>query len=272
MERRLPPRLETDLDRVYSELGGPAPLGNLRRSAFSGPCQKFSWKVVELALCTFQKDRDTARKHWPWAAFALDQYQFERREKEKYSSELTPAEVVDLVGGISNSARELADRLAQLEEHANRIEDPAAKFRRGHLAYLDQLIAQAAAGHMATTVNDDPEHMLRVSSAKMDFIRRLVDVETVANEGAKRVDRNFLHRGASQDDPALHNLVWRLAEVWISMTGRKPSANKVYRQADIDRQEPDFVQFVQHLVGLVDGAPKPSRKQIQTSLNNARTP
>jgi hypothetical protein len=268
----LPPRLETDLDRVYSELGGPAPLRDVHRSAFSGPCQKFPWKVVELALCKFQKDRDTARKHWPWAAFALDQYQFERREKEKYSSELTPAEVVDLVGGISNSARELADRLAQLQEHANRIEDPAAKFRRGHLAYLDQLIAQAAAGHMATTVNDDPEHMLRVSFAEMDFIRRLVDVETVANEGAKRVDRNFLHRGASQDDPALHNLVWRLAEVWTSMTGRKPSANKVHRQADIDRQEPDFVQFVQHLVGLVDGAPKPSRKQIQTSLNNARTP
>jgi hypothetical protein len=272
VERRLPPRLETDLDRVYSELGGPAPLRDVHRSAFSGPCQEFSWKVVELVLCTFQKDRDTARKHWPWAAFALDQYQFERREKEKYSSELTPAEVVDLVGGISNSARELADRLAQLQEHANRIEDPAAKFRRGHLAYLDQLIAQAAAGHMATTVNDDPEHMLRVSFAEMDFIRRLVDVETVANEGAKRVDRNFLHRGASQDDPALHNLVWRLAEVWTSMTGRKPSANKVHRQADIDRQEPDFVQFVQHLVGLVDGAPKPSRKQIQTSLNNARTP
>ena len=272
MERRLPPRLGTELDRVYSELGGPAPLRDVHRFAFTTPCQKFPWKVVELALCTFQKDRDTARKHWPWAAFALDQYQFERREKEKYSSELTPAEVVGLLGGISNSARELVDRIVQLQEHANRIEDPAAKFRRAHLAYLDQLIAQAAAGHMATTVDEDPEHMLLVSSAKMDFIRRLVDVEAVANEGAKRVDRNFLHRGTSQDDPALHNLVWRLAEVWTGMTRRKPTANKVHRRADKDRNEPDFVQFVQDLVGLVDGAPKPSRKQIQTSLNNARTP
>ena len=229
---------------------------------------------MEPALCTFQNNRDTARKHWPWVAFALDQYQFERREKERYSGEpeLTPTEVVRLIQAISHSARGLVDGLTRLQEHANRIDDPVAKFRRPHLVYLDQFISQAAAGHMATTVNDDPEHMLRVFTGKMAFIRRLVDVEVAANEGAKRVDKALLHRGISQDDLALHNLVWRLAEVWTSMTGRRPSANKVYRSISNAGEDPDFVQFVQHLVGLVKGAPKPSGKQIKTSLNNARTP
>jgi hypothetical protein len=274
VERRLPPRLETDLDRVYSELGGPAPLRDARRSAFSGPCQKFSWGLVQPILCKFQNDRDISRKHWPWAAFALDQYEFERQERGKYSREpeLTPAEVVGLIQGISNSARELADGLARLQEHANRTEDPLAKSRRAHLAYLDQFIAQAAAGQMATTVNDDPEHMLRIFSEKKAFIRRVVDVEIAANEAAKRADKGLLRRGISQFDLALHNLVWRLAEVWTSMTKRKPSANKVHRPVHIDRKEPDFVQFVQDLVSLVEGAPKPSRKQIEISLKNARTP
>jgi hypothetical protein len=241
---------------------------------FFGPCQAFPWKVVEPALCTFQKNRDTAMKHWPWAAFALDQYQFERRERGKYSSEpeLTPAEVVDLLGEIRNLARNLVDRLVRLQEHANRMEDPAAKFRRPHLAYLDQLISQAAAGLRAPAVNDDPEHMLRVFSGKMAFMRCLVDVEVVANEAVRRVDRDLLRRGASQEDLALHNLIWRLAEIWTSLTKRKSSANKVYRRAEIGRKEPDFVQFVQEFVALVDGAPKPSRKQIETSLVNARTP
>jgi hypothetical protein len=39
---------------------------------------------------------------------------------------------------------------------------------------------------MAATVNDDPEHMLRVSSAKRDFIRRLLDVETVGERGRQK--------------------------------------------------------------------------------------
>ena len=270
MERRLPPRLETDLDRVYSELGGPAPLRDVHRSAFSGPCQKFPWKSSSWRFVHSRKTVTQLGSTGPGLRSLLTNINLSGARNIRVS--LTPAEVVELVGGISNSARELADRLAQLQEHANRIKDPAAKLRRAHLAYLDQLIAQAAAGNTAATVNDDPEHMLRVSFAKRDFIRRLVDVETVANEGAKRIDRNFLHRGASQDDPALHNLVWRLGEVWTSMTGRKPSANKVHRQAGIDRTEPDFVQFVQNLVGLVDGAPKPSRRQIQTSLKSAHTP
>jgi hypothetical protein len=122
--------------------------------------------------------------------------------------------------------------------------------------------------------------MLRVFSGKMDFIRRVVDVEVAAKEAANRVDKGLLHRGKSQDDLALHNLVWRLAEVWTSMTARRPSANKVHGRSPADEdpefvqlvKDPDFVQFVQYLVDLVEGAPKPSRKQIEISLKNARTP
>jgi hypothetical protein len=112
--------------------------------------------------------------------------------------------------------------------------------------------------------------MLQVFLGKQSFMQRLIDIEVAAGEAVNRMDSNLLKGKKGQGDVGLHNLVLGCAEIWKSMTSRKPSAHKVHtvHGDDPDDHDPDFVKFVQALVGLV-GAPQPSRKQIEISLKNA---
>jgi hypothetical protein len=264
----------TDLDRVYLELGGPAPLrGRVDRNTFARCCNEFSWRKVEPTLRRFQKDRDIAKRHWPWVAFALNQYRFERNQLQRRGATLNPTEVVELLNDIRRSAKKLASSLGRLQEYSYSVRDPAAPFRKPHLAYLDQFISQAAAGHIAAEVNKSGEDMAHVFFGKQSFLKRLIAVQAAAGEAAKRADKSLLKRKKGQGDPGLHNLVWRCAEIWESMTSRKASAHKVHTVDgdDSDDQDPDFVKFVQALVGLV-GVRQPSRKQIEISLKNATPP
>jgi hypothetical protein len=261
--------LRTDLDRVYLELGGPAPLrGRIDRITFARCCNDFSWCKVEPTLRRFQKDRDIARKHWPWVACALAQYRFERKERQQNSVRLNPGEVISLMDDIRRPAKELMSNLARLQSYSQALGDPTAPLEKPHLRYLNQLISQAAAGHPAAEVNEDPTYMLWVFSEKMLFLERLGGIEAVAGEAAKRVDRDLLKRKKGQADPALHNLVRRGAEIWSGLTGRVPSPNRVHRR---DSGEPDFVLFIQALVRLAGGE-RPSRKVVEISLRNRRTP
>src|SRR5262245_39716886 len=96
----------TDLDRVYLELGGPAPLrGRIDRNTFARCCNDFSWGKVEPTLRRYQKDRDIAKKHWPWVAFALAQYRFERKERQQNGVRLAPEEIISLLNDIGRSAK-----------------------------------------------------------------------------------------------------------------------------------------------------------------------
>src|SRR5215831_331719 len=260
----------TDLDRVYLELGGPAPLrGRVDRNTFARCCNEFSWRKVEPTLRRFQKDREIAKRHWPWVAFALSQYRFERNQLQRRGATLNPTEVVELLNDIRRSAKKLASSLGRLQEYSYSVGDPAAPFRKPHLAYLDQFISQAAAGHIAAEVNKSGEHMAHVFFGKQSFLKQLIEVEVAAGEAAKRADKSLLKRKKGQADPALYNLVWRGAEIWSSLTRRVPSPNRVHRRDS--GGEPDFVLFIQDLVRLVGGE-RPSRKVVEISLSNRRTP
>jgi hypothetical protein len=171
---------------------------------------------------------------------------------------------------IRRSAKELASGLARLQEYSESIGDRTAPLEKPHLRYLDQLISQAAAGHLSSEVDEDPTHLLEVHSKKMLFVQRLADIQAAAGEAANRVDRKLLKRKKGQDDPALHNLVWRGAEIWSSLTGRAPSANRVHR-GPAKEKEPDFVLFIQNLVRLAGGE-RPSSKAVEISLGNRAPP
>jgi hypothetical protein len=251
---------------LYSDLGGPAPLhGGIDREAFEISCKEFTWSEVELALRRFNECGNAARRHWPWVALALMQYRLERHQLQRHGTKLNPGEVVELLNDIRRSAKELANGLARLQECSYSVADPTAPGRQPHLAYLDEFISQAAAGDLASEVNQDPQHMARVFFGKQSLMQRLIDIEVAAGEARRRADAGLLKRKRGQADQSLHNFVWRSAKIWGSMTGRKASPHTR------DGNEPDFVKFVQILLSLV-GAPKPSRKQIEISLNNAVPP
>src|SRR5262249_154243 len=127
--------LRTDLDRVYLELGGPAPLcGNIDRNTLARCCNEFSWRKVEPPLPRFQKDRDIAKRHWPCVAFALNQYRFERNRLQRRGATPDPTEVIELLNDIRRSAKKLASSLGRLQEYSYSVGDPAAPFRKPHLA------------------------------------------------------------------------------------------------------------------------------------------
>jgi hypothetical protein len=171
---------------------------------------------------------------------------------------------------IRRLAKELGSSLATFQSYSQGLGDPTAPLEKPHLRYLDQLISQAIAGEPGAEVNKDANYMLWVFSEKMSFFKRLSCIEAVAGEIAKRlVDRDLLKRKKGQADPALYNLVRRGAKIWSSLTGRVPSANRVHRRDS--GEEPDFVLFIQDLVRLAGGE-RPSRKAVEISLGNRRTP
>jgi len=259
-------RVPTEYQRLCAELGGPAPIREgIKQATFEHYCHKISWSAVEQTLRRFAKDIATARRHWPWVAMAIGEYKLERIENDKPADELSPKEIGDLFREIAHSARSLIKALLRLQKQADRLAEPTAPLRSAHLAYLDQFVAQVAAGRPAAEVSDDGLQMLIDDLGRKRFIERVCDVEIAAKEAASRLDRGLLARSRGQLDPGLSDLVRQGAEIWQSMTGRKASANKVHREVRRDDDDPDFVIFIKDLVSVADG-PKPTRKMIEASL------
>jgi hypothetical protein len=267
-----PPKIKTEFDRLCEDFGGPAdigiPVGNLK-SSFRRYCGEYRLGRVRPILDRFQEDDVKVRRHWPWVAFAVCQYRFQRREFAKYTSELSPAEVLQLLDQIEKAAHDLSAGLNQLQKLSHRLADPSAPFHRGHLAWIDAYVSQAAAGRIGKEVNESPEELVLALTGKMELIKRLAEIEATAHSAKPRTDRKLLTRERGQSESALPRLVFHCAVIWKSLTGREPSANKVTRRDGTE--DPDFVIFVQKLAEI-GGTAVPSRRQVATSLGKISTP
>ena len=270
---RLPPSLsniKTEFDKLFVDLGGPADIGvDINKRALAESCREYPSRQIVPILLPYQNDEGLVRRHWPWAAFAVHQYLFERKEREKYTDEPPPEKTVETLEKIITAARTLSSSLIQLENLSDRLTDPAAPDRRAHLGWLNAIISQAAAGRVSNEVNEDAEALLAVDLGKKAFIKILGEIIDAAELAEKAVDKNFLKRERSPTDPSLPEFVHRCGRIWKSLTKREPSANKVLREATDDL--PDFVVFVQKLAEA-GRAPSPSLKQVQNSLRKHRTP
>jgi hypothetical protein len=238
----------------------------MNRNDLERYCNEYPPSRIQPLLLRFQHDESSARRHWPWAAVAISLYIFEKREHEKYIDELKPEEVIELLSQIKQSAHDLQSALCSLQTFANRLTDPNAPLRRPHLAWLDAFITQAAAGRISSEINDNSEQMSIDFFRKMTLLKRLAEIEAAAITAAKRIDSTLLKRKRGQSDPALPRFVSRCSTIWKSLTGRKPSAQKVHNRRGCD---PDFAIFVQELEQIGQASP-PSRNQIATSLKNQK--
>jgi hypothetical protein len=214
-------------------------------------------------LRRFTDDEISARRHWPWTAFAIDQYTFEIKERAKYKDELKPKEIRDLLAQIKRAAHDLISALATLQNRAFRLGEHSAPLLRGHLKWLNYFISQVLAGQISNEVAQD---FLTVDLQKLDFIKRLALVEAAATVASKRVNKDLLKRRRGQSNPALRNFVWRSGKIWTSLTGRKPSTRRIERK---DSDDPKFVLFVKELAKFRNAA-EPSRKEIEIALRNLR--
>lgn len=258
---------KSEFDKLCDELGGPADLGSaVDQNAFRRCCAEFSLIKVLPILRQFAKDETSARRHWPWAAYAINQYKFDIKELAKYGDEPRPKEIRDLVAQIRRASHDLSSALAKLQTLSFRLHDHTSPLRRAHLTWLNYVISQALADKISNEVIGD---FVTIDLKKLEFIKHLAQLEAAAKVAAKRVDRDSLERTAGQPNPALPRFVWRSSEIWKSMTGRRPSTNKVARKSG--GSDPDFVIFIQGLA-KIGNAPAPSRKEVETALKKSAPP
>jgi hypothetical protein len=168
-----------------------------------------------------------------------------------------------LLGQVETAAHNLISALATLQNLSFRLHEHSAPSRRGHLLWLNQFISQALSDNVSNEVTGD---FVTANFKKLEFIKRLAQVEAAANRAIDRLDKNLLERKRGQPNPALPNFVWRSGIIWTSMTGRKPSTRRVER---LDSDDPKFVIFVKELAKIGNSI-EPSRKEIETALRKLR--
>jgi len=265
------PRFPPSLNAVKSEYqlfrdryGDPITCdGRFADIDFEHGCREFPCKMFQPTIDRWTADPVHGIRHWPLMAFAASQYAFLQREFKKYGAEASPAHVRELLDEIRKSARRLSRALARFQEMSARLSDGAARLAGPHLSWADEIIAQAMAGQLAPEVNE--ERLALVHAARIDFLRRLVDVEVAAQDVQERLNPKLLRHRRTSENRALRTLVAVTKPIWQSLTGRKPSVNKVAGE-----RRSDFVTFVQELAKIA-GSPEPAFKQVQTAFR-ARTP
>jgi hypothetical protein len=266
-KRRFPPSLnavKSEYQRFCEQHGGPIICDDsFAKIDFEHCCRQFPRRRFRPIIDRCVTDPVHGIRHWPVMAFAASQYAFLQREFSKNEAEASPAQVAKLLDDIGKSSRRLRRALVQFQEMSARLSDGTAPLAGPHLSWLDEIIAQAMAGRPAADVNE--EQLASVHFARLDFLGRLGDVEAAARYAQQRLDPELLRRSRTSENRALRTLVAMAKPIWQSLTGRKPSVNKVAGE-----RTSDFVTFVQELAEIA-GGPEPTFKQIQTGFR-MRTP
>jgi hypothetical protein len=265
------PRFPPSLNAVKSEYrifcdqyGDPITCDNeFARIDFEHCCREFPLRMFQPTTDRWATEPVHGIRHWPVMAYAASQYAFRQREFKNYGAEASPAHVLELLDEIRKSARRLSRALAQLQEMSARLSDGTAPLAGPHLSRLDEIIAQAMAGELAADVNE--QRLAIVHFKRIDFLGRLADVEVAARHAEKHLDPTLLRRARASENRALRTLVGMAEPIWLSLTGRKPSVNKV-----AGKRRSDFVTFVQELAKIA-GGPEPTFKQVQAAFR-VRTP
>jgi phage terminase Nu1 subunit (DNA packaging protein) len=207
------PRFPPSLNAVKSEYkifcdsyGGPIICDDrFAKIDFEYCCREFPRQKFEPTIDRWVTDPVHGIRHWPVMAYAASQYAFRQQEFKKYGAEASPAQVRELLEEIRKSTRRLSRALAQLQEMSARLGDGTALLAGPHLSWLDEIIAQAMAGELAPEVNE--ERLAIVHAARIDFLRRLVDVEVAARDVQERLDPKLLRRARTSQNRALRTLV-----------------------------------------------------------------
>ena len=265
--RRFPPSLnavKSEYQRFCEQHGGPIICDDsFAKIDFEHCCREFPRQVFQPTIDRCTADPVHGIRHWPVMAFAASQYAFRQQEFKKYGAEASPAHVRELLDEIRKSARRLSRALVQFQQMSARISDGTAPLAEPHLSWMDEIIAQAMAGRRAADVSE--EQSASAHFARMEFLGRLGDVEAAARYAQQRLDPELLRRSRTSENRALRTLVAMAKPIWQSLTGRKPSVNKVAGE-----RTSAFVTFVQELAKIA-GGPEPTFRQIETAFRT-RTP
>jgi hypothetical protein len=149
------------------------------------------------------------------------------------------------------------------------LNDGAVPLAIPHLVWMDQYIAQAAAGVVSTELVKDPTAIRDFFCERTKLLERVMCVAVASTVSIDRLDASLLKRPTNvPKNRALRRLVSMAKPIWKSLTGRPPSTNKSLKDGE---DTPDFVRFVQG-IAEIGGGPIPSFKQVATASKRHRPP
>jgi hypothetical protein len=261
--------VRSEYETFCDDKGGPIEIeGFTKINDYRNCCRHFPVSKFRNIIERWQSDAISGIRHWPAMAFATNHYQFLQREFERYGKPPSPTEVRELLVDIAKTAEGLRLALIRLQSFSYQISDGSNPFAVPHLAWIDEFIAQAMAGIISGDVIQEEAVLLRVHFDRLEFLKRLMTIEAAATASIGRLDLPSLKHKRGAHDRALRRLVSMAKSIWKSLTGRRPSVNKVNKKGI---ETPEFVLFVQGLAEIA-GGPVPSLKQVAVAFKPFRPP
>lgn len=208
------------------------------------------------------KGEDWALRHWPWTALGCHWWRMSQESNAKRDRfEITPTKIRESLKRISDNARDILDDLQMLIDLTN-TPLPHQHTRAAHinwiLNYLYLIQDHDIRLYDFRTTEITGELAVAVVNSRYELHERLVRLSESAGALGDFANRDLLATRSPGEDPGLATFVGELASIWLSLTGRKASVNKISSRPDDPR--PAFVRFVQGVADLqvrASAAPRP---------------
>jgi hypothetical protein len=257
----------TEYKKFCREHSGPIEIKGLdsRKEIFRSACWEYPLGRFMPIIERWQQSEATGIRHWPHMALASSRFRFQQNEFKRYGKAPSRQEIAELLSNIESAADRLASSMLKLQSLASQINDGYSPHAIPHLVWLDQYIAQAAAGAPSKEVNQAPSFMTLIILARQEFLARILSIQAAAKTAIPRMDPDLLKQPKRGEIRALRNLVRASKPIWQSLTNRRPSIHKVAKGT------PDFVQFVQAL-SKIGGGPIPTPKQVEAAFRPIHPP
>jgi hypothetical protein len=247
--------VKSEYRKFCDSTGGPIEIDEFAKIDFQHCCRDFPQVTFTPIIERWQVDKTNGIRHWPAMAFAANDYRFRQQEFARYGKPPSQSDIRDLLSTVARSASELHTALTKLQGFASQLSDGAVPFAIPHLVWIDQYIAQAAAGVFSQELERDPDAIAEFFCERTKLLERIMGIDAASTMSINRLDTSLLKRPPkTPENRALRRLVLIAKPIWKSLTGRPPSTNKALKNGvDV----PDFVRFVQELA-QIGGGPTPS--------------
>jgi hypothetical protein len=250
--------VKSEYQKFCDSTGGPIEIDQFAGIDYRHCCRDFPQVEFTPIIERWQADKTTGIRHWPAMAFAANDYRFRQQEFTRYGKPPSQSDIRELLSTIARSARELHAALTKLQGFASQLSDGAVPLAIPHLVWIDQYIAQAAAGVISTELAEDPTAIAEFFCERTKLLERIIGVDAASTVSINRLDTSLLKRPPkTPENRPLRRLVSIAKPIWLSLTGRLPSTNKSMRKTGDN--VPDFVLFVQRLA-QIGGGPEPTFK------------
>jgi hypothetical protein len=227
---------------------------------FETACAEFPFDVIAPVLNEHCRDGATVALHWPWIAIALKRYR-DDYNRGRHPDDISMPDIERILQTITDHARGLNRALSELNNAGE-----AALANDNQRKWIAICRARATIANAFDETQQDPADGDPESEAKFfewglaveDVAQQASDAKIIISQDARaRSERGQLL-------PGLGGLVALCGAVWFSMTGRKPSAERV---KVVSGEAPPFVRFLVALCASAGLVP-PTISQVKTALRS----